>query len=62
MGKNLKEFVIAEGIETLQQADFLTAQHCEQGQGFFFSRPLPAVQFAELMHKGLSPGLANQSA
>lgn len=37
---NLK--VVAEGIETEAQADFLRAKSCHQGQGFLFSEPLPA--------------------
>ncbi len=53
MGKNLKERVIAEGVETPQQLAFLTSQHCEQGQGYFFSRPLSATQFTQLLYKGL---------
>jgi len=36
---NLK--VIAEGVETKDQLDFLSAQHCDQMQGFYFARPLP---------------------
>lgn len=45
MGRNLRHRVIAEGIETQEQLDFLRSQHCEEGQGFLFSHPLPAEDF-----------------
>lgn len=37
--------VIAEGIETKQQSDLLSAAGCDFGQGYFFSKPLPAEEF-----------------
>jgi diguanylate cyclase len=49
MGKGLKQRVIAEGVETEEQLGFLQAQHCGEGQGFYFSRPIPADQFAALL-------------
>ena len=49
MGKSLKHRVIAEGIETPEQVAFLQEQRCEEGQGFHFSRPLVADQFAALL-------------
>ncbi|MBK7677210.1 MAG: EAL domain-containing protein [Candidatus Accumulibacter sp.] len=49
MGRNLKQRVIAEGVETQEQLAFLRTQRCEQGQGFFFNRPLPAEDFARLL-------------
>jgi diguanylate cyclase (GGDEF)-like protein/PAS domain S-box-containing protein len=54
MGKNLKQRVIAEGIETQEQLAFLQAQHCAEGQGYLFSRPLAAAQFANLLQLGLT--------
>jgi EAL domain-containing protein (putative c-di-GMP-specific phosphodiesterase class I) len=54
MGKNLKHRVIAEGIETERQRAFLQAHHCEEGQGYLFSRPLAAAQFAHLLQMGLA--------
>jgi diguanylate cyclase (GGDEF)-like protein/PAS domain S-box-containing protein len=54
MGKNLKQLVIAEGIETQEQLAFLQAQHCAEGQGYLFSRPLAAAQFAHLLQVGLT--------
>ena len=40
--------VLAEGIETELQLDYLQKHGCEYGQGYLFSRPVPAVQ-AELL-------------
>jgi EAL domain-containing protein (putative c-di-GMP-specific phosphodiesterase class I) len=54
MGKNLKQRVIAEGIETEEQRAFLQAHHCAEGQGYLFSRPLAAAQFAHLLQMGIA--------
>jgi diguanylate cyclase (GGDEF)-like protein/PAS domain S-box-containing protein len=57
IGKNLKQRVIAEGIETHEQLAFLQAQQCAEGQGYLFSRPLPAAQLASLLRTGVSLGV-----
>lgn len=49
MGKNLKQRVIAEGVETPEQLAFLRRQSCDEAQGFHFSKPLPADSFALLL-------------
>jgi EAL domain-containing protein (putative c-di-GMP-specific phosphodiesterase class I) len=49
MGKNLRQRVIAEGVETLAQLAFLQARQCDEGQGFHFSHPLSAEDFARLL-------------
>jgi EAL domain-containing protein (putative c-di-GMP-specific phosphodiesterase class I) len=41
--------VVAEGIETAQQADVLRSLGCELGQGYHFGRPVPPEQFARLL-------------
>lgn len=41
--------VVAEGAETREQAELLGAEGCEEMQGYYFSRPLPAEQFLELL-------------
>ncbi len=52
MGKNLKQRVIAEGVETHEQLAFLRTQQCDQGQGFQFSHPLSAEDFRVLLQTG----------
>jgi EAL domain-containing protein (putative c-di-GMP-specific phosphodiesterase class I) len=45
--------VIAEGVETVEQRDLLAAIGCDFGQGYLFSRPIPADDFTALLHSGL---------
>lgn len=52
MGKSLGHLVLAEGVETREQRDYLLAQSCTEGQGFLFSRPLAAAAFAGLLVRG----------
>lgn len=47
MARNLGLEVVAEGVETRQQVDFLTAKGCAVLQGYYFSRPCAAEAFAE---------------
>ncbi len=54
MGRTLKHRVIAEGVETREQLDYLKEQHCAEGQGYYFSRPVSAQQFAKLLRTGIS--------
>ena len=49
MGKSLNLTVIAEGVETPEQQQFLRAHECDEMQGFYFSRPVSAARFAELL-------------
>lgn len=49
MGRSLKLRVVAEGIETVEQLRYLQGQHCDEGQGYYFSRPVPAGQFSRLL-------------
>ncbi len=59
MGTSLKQRVIAEGVEKQGQLAFLKAQHCEEGQGYFFSRPLVAEEFATLLATGIPEAAFN---
>jgi diguanylate cyclase (GGDEF)-like protein len=45
--------VVAEGVETAEQADFLVRENCEVLQGFFFARPLPSQDCGRLLEDGL---------
>lgn len=47
MARQLGLKVVAEGIESQSDADFLRAHGCEKGQGYLFGRPVPAAVFAE---------------
>ncbi|HWO34059.1 MAG TPA: EAL domain-containing protein, partial [Candidatus Acidoferrum sp.] len=58
MGKNLKQSVIAEGIETQEQRAFLQVHLCAEGQGYLFSLPLAAAQFAHLLQVGITETVA----
>jgi diguanylate cyclase (GGDEF)-like protein len=49
IGKNLNCRTTAEGIETLEQANFLKENHCNFGQGYLFSRPLDEFEFEKLL-------------
>ncbi len=49
MGKTLNLTIVAEGVETREQMDFLEKHACDEMQGFYFSRPIMPDQFAELL-------------
>ncbi len=46
LGKTLGVTIVAEGVETIEQQTFLQRHACHEMQGFYFSRPIPAEQFA----------------
>ena len=48
IGRSLKLRVIAEGVESAEVLAFLRTQKCTEAQGYYFSRPVPADQFAKL--------------
>ena len=50
LGKNLGMNVVAEGVEEARQLSDLRGLDCQQGQGFFFARPLPASEAIRLLH------------
>jgi diguanylate cyclase (GGDEF)-like protein/PAS domain S-box-containing protein len=51
MGKTLSMTVIAEGVETQEQEMFLREHACDESQGFYFSKPITADKFAELLRQ-----------
>jgi diguanylate cyclase (GGDEF)-like protein/PAS domain S-box-containing protein len=50
MSHNLGIKVIAEGVETTEHLRFLTQRSCDEGQGYYFSRPVAAAGFGEAVH------------
>jgi diguanylate cyclase (GGDEF)-like protein len=50
MGKSLHKRVVAEGVETREQLTFLQQQSCPEGQGFYFSKPMVAGAFGQLLN------------
>jgi len=49
LAHNLRLSVIAEGVETAEQLDYLRRQGCDEMQGYHFSRPLPSADFEQLL-------------
>jgi diguanylate cyclase (GGDEF)-like protein/PAS domain S-box-containing protein len=49
MAKSLRQRVVGEGVETEDQMCFLQAHGCDEGQGYFLSKPLAAALFAKLL-------------
>ena len=49
LAKRLKMRVVAEGVETAEQRDFLLQHECDQAQGFLFSRPVPMAELVEVL-------------
>ena len=49
MGKSLSLTVVAQGVETREQAEFLRTHACDELQGFYFKKPLPAEEFTRLL-------------
>jgi diguanylate cyclase (GGDEF)-like protein/PAS domain S-box-containing protein len=61
LGQSLKLRVIAEGVETAEELAFLRAQDCDEAQGYYFSVPLPASQFAKLLESH-APGIQSKAS
>ncbi len=53
LARELGMEVVAEGVETAEQCDFLLAAGCEYGQGFLFSRPVDASEAGRLLRQGV---------
>ena len=49
MAHSLKLAVVAEGVETAGQLEFLRDHHCDAMQGYYFSRPVPADEFEQML-------------
>jgi EAL domain-containing protein (putative c-di-GMP-specific phosphodiesterase class I) len=53
MGNSLNLNVIAEGVETQEQYNFLKENNCGQVQGYLFSRPLPSDEFIAVLKQNI---------
>lgn len=54
LAKSLHLSITAEGVETEEQLNYLLARGCQEGQGFYFSRPVPAEAIALMLAKSFS--------
>ncbi|RAP59133.1 diguanylate cyclase [Oleiagrimonas sp. MCCC 1A03011] len=61
MARSLGLAVIAEGVETEAQHEFLRGVGCEEGQGYLYSRPIEAKNLGELLRQEAKPGVARLS-
>jgi EAL domain-containing protein (putative c-di-GMP-specific phosphodiesterase class I) len=59
IGKSLQQRVIAEGVETRQQLEFLKRHGCDEGQGYYFSRAVAADQAGKLLEEGIREQVIN---
>ena len=57
IGKSLKQRVVAEGVETRSQLDFLQRHGCNEGQGYYFSHPITAEQVEKLFNTEVQEGV-----
>lgn len=62
MAHSLELRVIAEGVETQEQLSFLKSHHCDEIQGFIFSKPVPGEEFTKLLQNKTRLSLPQQSA
>ena len=58
LGRELGMNVVAEGVETKEQLQFLAQRRCNEFQGYLCSRPAPAEQFAQLVRRSLPQAAA----
>jgi diguanylate cyclase (GGDEF)-like protein/PAS domain S-box-containing protein len=59
LAHSLRLKVIAEGVETVEQLEYLRNHHCDQAQGYLYSRPCGAEEFAHLIKDGLKVSVKN---
>ena len=49
LGKHLHMQIITEGVETMEQSDFLEGIGCDIAQGYFYGKPMPIEEFEQLL-------------
>ncbi len=52
MARRLKLEIVAEGVETIEQANFLSKNGCDRVQGFFYCQPVTAAEICDLLRQG----------
>jgi diguanylate cyclase (GGDEF)-like protein/PAS domain S-box-containing protein len=52
MAQQLRQEIVAEGVETAEQMSFLRELGCDQLQGYLFSQPIPAAEFSTMLREG----------
>jgi diguanylate cyclase (GGDEF)-like protein/PAS domain S-box-containing protein len=52
LAHRMRMHAVAEGVETVEQLQYMKEQGCDAIQGYYFSRPVPADEFAKLLRKG----------
>jgi EAL domain-containing protein (putative c-di-GMP-specific phosphodiesterase class I) len=55
MARSVNKRVVAEGVEAEKQLKFLQAHGCDEAQGYYFSKPIEASEFAKLLEAGGAP-------
>ncbi|MGM0416107.1 MAG: sensor domain-containing protein [Thermodesulfobacteriota bacterium] len=53
IGRSLNLQITAEGVETPEQLEFLAREHCDEVQGFLFSKPVDGAEFTSLLKQGI---------
>jgi diguanylate cyclase (GGDEF)-like protein/PAS domain S-box-containing protein len=62
LSHSLKLHVIAEGVETREQLEHLRSHGCDEMQGYYFSKPVPAAELEQMLRMGKSLAIAFDSA
>jgi diguanylate cyclase (GGDEF)-like protein/PAS domain S-box-containing protein len=60
MAQQLRQEIVAEGVETAEQMAFLRELGCDQLQGYLFSQPVPAAEFATMLREGKRLAFVNR--
>jgi predicted signal transduction protein with EAL and GGDEF domain len=53
MAHSLNLRVVAEGVEQAEELAFLREHRCDEAQGYYFSRPVPAARLVDLLVRGI---------
>jgi EAL domain-containing protein (putative c-di-GMP-specific phosphodiesterase class I) len=61
LGRGLDLPVVAEGVETKAQLNFLSSEACSEVQGYLLGRPLPIGDYAAVVGRAAPPGAVTAS-